>query len=181
MQPRLAVLSCLLVMAGGCSNSSQPAFEPTATVREIMNSIVDPSSDVLWDSVEVEATLAGTRKKAPGSDAEWNVLRQNAIALVEASNLLLIPGRRIAAPGDKAEDPRADRNPEEIQLLMTQDPASWTRFAHGLHDAAMESLNAIRAKDVQQLLNAGDVLDRACERCHEVYWYRVAPGRAGSR
>jgi hypothetical protein len=180
MRPHLAVLCCLFVLAGACSNLSQPAFEPTATVREVMNSIVDPSSDVLWDSVEVEATLAGTRKKAPNSDAEWNTLRQNAIALVEASNLLLIPGRHVAAPGDKAEDSRADRNPEEIQVLITQDPASWSRFAHGLHDAAMESLKAIRAKDVQQLLNAGDVLDQACERCHEVYWYRVAPGRAGS-
>lgn len=177
MRAQLVVLSCLFVLAGGCSNSSLPAFEPTATIREIMNSIVDPSSDILWDSVEVEATLAGTRSKAPASDAEWNTLRQNAIALVEASNLLLIPGRHIAAPGDKAEDPRADRNPEEIQLLMTQDPASWTRFAHGLHEAAMESLEAVRAKDVQRLLNAGDVLDQACERCHEVYWYRVAPGR----
>ena len=112
-------------MCGGCSNPSPPAFEPTATVREIMSAIVDPSADVLWDAVEVEATLAGTRKKAPATEEEWNLLGRHAIALVETSNLLLIPGRRVANPGDKAEDPRVDRNPEEIQLLMTQDPASW--------------------------------------------------------
>lgn len=174
---RLAV-ALALFLASGCANPATPAFRPTATVREIMNSIVDPGADGLWDAVEVVATLEGTTKKAPATDEEWSALRRHAVALTEASNLLLIPGRQIASPGAKAEDPRSDLNPEEVQVLMTQNPRAWARFADALHDAAIESLKAIDARDVPQLLNAGDVLDKACESCHQTYWYRPAPNHA---
>ena len=40
---------------------------------------------------------------------------------------------------------------------------------------ARDALKAIEARDVKGLLNAGDVLDQACETCHRKYWYRVAP------
>jgi hypothetical protein len=162
----------MTISAGGCSNPALPAFQPTATIREVMNSIVDPAADGLWDAVEIVATMAGTTKKAPSTDDEWNALRRHAIALAEASNLLLIPGRHVAQPGAQAGDPRADLHPEEIQVLMTQNPAAWARHASQLHDAALESLAAVDAKDVQQLLNAGDTLDKACESCHQTYWYR---------
>ena len=54
-----------------------------------MRSIVDPSSDALWDSVEIVATVEGTVHKMPKSDEEWAVLRRSAVTLVEAGNLLL--------------------------------------------------------------------------------------------
>jgi hypothetical protein len=168
----------LLILTSGCSNPARPAFKPTATVREIMGSVIDPAADGLWDAVETVATLEGTQKKAPATEDEWKALRRHAIALTEAGNLLLIPGRQIARPGAKAEDPRVDLNPEEVQTLMTQNPGSWARFAGQLHDAAMESVRAIDARDVEQLLNAGDVLDKACESCHQMYWYRPTPNRA---
>jgi hypothetical protein len=177
---RVGSLGCCLVglfLDTACSDPSRPAFKPTATVREIMNSIIDPAADGLWDSVEIVATRDGTQKKAPSTDDDWSALRRHAIAVTEASNLLLIPGRQVARPGATAEDPRSDLNPEEVQVLMTQNPTSWTRFANQLHDAALESLAAIDARDVQQLLNAGDVLDKACESCHQVYWYRPAQNR----
>lgn len=141
-----------------------------------MDSVVDPNADAIWDSVEIVATLEGTVEKAPKTDDDWKALRRQAISLAEASNLLLIPGRRIARPGEKAEDERVDLKPEEIEERIKQDPASWVTGAHALHDAVMESLKAIEARDVKALLNAGDVLDQSCETCHRRYWYRVAPG-----
>ena len=166
------------LVTAGCSRSSAPEYRPTATVREIMDSIVDPSADALWDSVEVVATLEGTVKKEPKTDEDWHALRRHAIALIEASNLLLMPNRLVAKPGEKAEDPRVDLHPEEIQTLIRQDPGTWNTVAHGLHDAAMQSLQATDAKDVTALLNAGDVLDQACESCHRRYWYRIQPSAA---
>ncbi len=48
----------LLVVAliAGCRAAPPPAppapeFRPTATVREVMGNMVDPSADVLWESV----------------------------------------------------------------------------------------------------------------------------------
>ncbi len=49
------VLTVVVLAAGGCSRreepSPQPQFRPTATVKDIMTSIVDPESDVLWNAV----------------------------------------------------------------------------------------------------------------------------------
>jgi len=170
-----AVLLCVSAMAT-CARSSSPEFQPTATVKDIMDSVVDPNADAIWDSVEIVATLQGIEEKAPRTDEDWKSLRRHAISLLEASNLLLVPGRRIAKPGETADDERVDLKPEEIEGRVRNDPGAWTTGAHGLHAATLESLQAIEARDVKALLNAGDVLDQACENCHRRYWYRVVPG-----
>ena len=176
MRHRVSRLAaCLLVSSAvaGCAGESVTEYKPTSTVREVMRSIVDPSSDALWDSVEIVATVEGTVHKMPKSDEEWAVLRRSAVTLVEAGNLLLIPGRLVARPGEQAGDPRSDLNPEEIDTKRRQAPGAWALRAHRLQDAAAESLQAIDAKDVTALLNAGETLDAACESCHREYWYRV--------
>jgi hypothetical protein len=170
-----ALLACCAFVASTCSRPSMPEFQPTATVKDIMDSVVDPNADFIWDSVEVVATLQGTEEKAPKTDEDWKALRRHAISLLEASNLLLVPGRRIARPGESAEDERVDLTPDEIEARVKEDPVAWTTSAHGLHAATLESLKAIEARDVKGLLNAGDVLDQSCETCHRRYWYRVSP------
>jgi plastocyanin len=143
-----------------------------------MDSLVDPNADGIWDSVEIVATLDGIEKKEPKTDDDWKALRRHAIALVEVGNLLVMPGRRIARPGEKADDARVDLHPEEIERRVADDPATWAHHAQGLHDAAMLSLDAIEKRDVAALLDAGDDLDTACENCHREYWYRDAPNGA---
>ena len=177
----LVLFASVLLISAGCSSESPPPdYRPTSTVKEIMDSVVDPAADALWDSVEVVATLEGTEHKAPKTDDDWKVLRRHAIALVEASNLLLIPGRHVAKPGEKAEDARVDLHPEEIEKLRADDPAAWTLRAHYLQDAAAESLKAIDARDVTGLMNSGETLDTACENCHRNYWYRTPPPDSAS-
>lgn len=173
---RVYVVALLLTLGlSACSSPAPTAYRLTATVKDLMDSIIDPSSDALWDSVEVIATLDGVEHKQPRTDEDWKVLRRHAVTLVEASNLLLIPGRHVAKPGEQAEDARVDLHPEEIEALRVKDPTAWATHAHGLYDAAMESLKAIDAKDVNALLAAGETLDASCESCHRAYWYRVAP------
>ncbi len=172
----VSLLAGVVCVGAACSRSPAPEFQPTATVKDIMDSVVDPNADAIWDSVEIVATLQGTEEKAPTTDEDWKNLRRHAISLLEASNLLLVPGRRVARPGEKAEDERVDLKPEEIEDRVKNDPRAWTNGAHELHAATLESLHAIEARDVKALLNAGDVLDQACETCHRRYWYRVVPG-----
>ena len=149
----------------------QPEFRTTATIKDIMDSVVDPGSDYIWDSVETIVSAKGVEEKFPRTDEEWKEVRRPAIMLLEATNLLLIPGRHVAKPGEKADDPKVELAPEKIEALINTDRASWTKFAGGLHDATMEAFKAIEAKDKQELLNAGDGLDNACEKCHLQYWY----------
>jgi hypothetical protein len=169
------VVICLALSVAGCSSQPQPEYRPSSTVKDIMDSVVDPSADALWDSVEVIATLEGTEHKTPKTDDDWKTLRRHAITLVEASNLLMIPGRHVARPGEKAEDARVDLHPEEIEALLVRDPAAWALRAHRLHDAATEALKAVDARDVAALMNSGETLDAACESCHRNYWYRTSP------
>jgi hypothetical protein len=172
----LMVFLLALLCAMACSRSAPTEYRPTSTIKEIMDSIVDPNADGIWDSMEVVATLEGTVEKMPTTDDDWKALRRHAVAVVEAANLLVMPGRHVAQPGQKAEDAHIDLGPEEIEALINQDRANWARLAFGLQDAGTQNVKAIDARDLKQLLEAGETLDTACENCHRKYWYRVDPG-----
>ena len=173
----LIAVSCLLASFEwtACSRPADPEFRLTATIKDIMDAVIDPNADALWDSVEIDATLQGVQRKQPTTDDDWKALKRHAIALSEASNLLLMDGRHVARPGEKAEDERVDLNPEEIEARINDDRASWVKFAHGFQEASMANIQAIEARDLNKFLDAGDTLDKACESCHRKYWYRVAP------
>jgi len=175
---KYSILGFVLFLAG-CNASqpqsqatpAQPEYRTTATVKDIMDALVDPGSDYIWDSVETVVSAKGTEEKAPHTDEDWKQVRNHAIMLLEATNLLQIPGRHVAKPGEKAEDPKVELSPDQIEESINKDRASWIKYAHGLHDATMEAFKAIEAKDTEGLLNAGDGIDNACEKCHLQYWY----------
>jgi len=150
---------------------AQPEFKPTSTIREIMQSMVAPQADALWNAVSISITDKGLEEKAPETDEEWAAIRRQAVTLTEATNLILMSGRRVAKPGERAEDPAVQLSPEQIEALITEDKESWTNFSHGLHDAVMVVVEAIDAKNAEALSNAGDGIEKACEACHLKYWY----------
>jgi len=161
-----------LVLVGACEVRQPPVeYRPTTTVKDIMDSIVDPSADVLWESVVTIISAAGTEERRPHTDEEWLNVRRHAVQLIEATNLLLIPDRHVARTGEKAENPKVELGPEEIERLINGDRQAWTNFARGLHDAAVPALTAIDAKNAEGLLEAGGKIDMACESCHLKYWY----------
>src|SRR6185295_613110 len=149
----------------------QPLYTTTATIKDLMDSVVDPGSDYIWDSVETIVSAKGVEEKFPRTDEEWKQVRRHAIMLIEATNLLQMPGRHVAKPGEKAEDPKVELGPEQIEDLIAKDRASWIKHAGALHDATLLSLNAIDAKDPEKLLDVGNAIDEACEMCHLQYWY----------
>jgi hypothetical protein len=143
---------------------------PTATIKDLMEAIVDPSADVVWDSV---ATIVGgtTEDRKPSTDAEWAQVRQGAIRLVEASNLLLMPGRHMAPHGVKSETPGVELEPEEMEALVNKDRNAWDARVRAFRDVSVEVLQAIDAKDADKLFDVGGRLDTTCESCHRQYWY----------
>jgi hypothetical protein len=130
---RFTITSALIavVLAAACTRREErphePAFRPTATVKDIMTSIVDPESDVIWNSVATIVSLTGTEERAPQTDEEWAAVRRSAVQLVEATNLLRIPGRLVAKPGEKSENPRIELQPETIQRMIAEDPPDGAR------------------------------------------------------
>ena len=171
------VLSLSLFVAIGACSSRAPAslvpapqqFPVTATIQDLMQGQIDPSADALWDAVAIIESPTGTEDRHPRTNAEWRAVRTHAITLIEATNLLSMPGRRIKdgdAPAGQGELP-----PAEIQRRIAVSHDSFVRFARLLQVAGRRALTAIDARDVQGLMDAGGLIDQACEACHLTYWY----------
>lgn len=175
--PRVPVSAAALIALTLCAVACGGAADPRAarTVREMMVSVVDPAADAIWGSVEVVVTYDGKVEKQPRTDEEWRALREHAVTLREAGELLLKPGLRVAKAGESAGDPRVDRPPAEIEAQIRQAPALWAAHARTLQAAATTTLQAVESKSVKALVDAGEVLDQACEACHQTYWYRPSP------
>ena len=148
-----------------------PEYVPTATVKDLMQSVVDPNADVVWLAVTTVQSAKGTIETRPKNDEEWTKVRHGAIALTEASNLLMVPGRHVARPGEKSDTPGVELEPSEMEALITKDLGAWRKRAHGLHEAGVAALQAIDAKDADKLFEVGEQIERACEGCHSQYWY----------
>jgi cytochrome c556 len=154
--------------AAPTATSADPS-QPALTIQELMDARIDPSADVLWDSVAFIASAKGEEDRRPRTPAEWDTVRQSALALIAAVNDLSMPGRRVASI-DKEPGP-GELRASEIQRLIDANPHAFARHARVLESAAKKALTAIDAKDADALMSAGGVIDEACEACHLIYWY----------
>jgi hypothetical protein len=188
------LFTVLLSLSSGCGGEKpappqesrpeprQPEYNPTATIKDLMLALIDPSADVVWGAVQTVVTLKGTENKFPRNDEEWTEVRRGALRLSEATNLLMMPGRRVARPGEKSEAPGIELEPEQMDELLAKDREGWNRRAKQLHDATLEALRAIDAKDAPALMEIGERIEAACENCHTAYWYpnqKLPPGYEG--
>jgi hypothetical protein len=175
----LVLIVCGAVVAASCQ-SNQPQPEPavasppyssTATIKDIMLHIVDPAGDMVWDAVSTVIDKKGQHETIPRTDEDWFKVRSGVITLIEASNLLMVPGRAMARPGEKSEAPGVELEPAEMEVLLDKDREGWNQRARDLHNISVKVLDVVEAKDAQKLFDIGEDLDRACENCHRAYWY----------
>jgi len=178
------LLAGLLAVLGSSCTAPQPQAEPqpdyrlTATIKDIMDSMVDPAADYVWESVKTTITEKAVEEKRPRTDKDWAEVRRHAIMLLEATNLLVMPGRKVAPSGQKSENPNIELEPAQIEVRINQDRKSWIELSHALHDTIVPVLKAIDNKNAEELQDSGDAIDRACENCHLKYWY---PNETGPR
>jgi hypothetical protein len=143
---RVQVLT-LAACAGlsACSGSAPPdggsPYKPIASVDQIMDAIVVPSSQAIFDAVVYSN---GALIAAPRSDDDWHALQMHALAVAEAANLLMMP-------------PRA------------KDSGAWMKMAADMNDQAVVSAGAAERKDLDALLKAGSDLYNSCTACHKRY------------
>jgi hypothetical protein len=172
----------LPVFIGTVALAQQPATQklaPVGSILEIMLGVVDPTADFIFESVSVVVTAGGSKETQPRTEEEWLAVRNNALILAEAGNLLKIP--RPVAPtraikGVAFEPPGPDDlSPPQIEALLKQNRTPFDNFAQKLTDAALVALRAVDDRSVEGLYEAGDVIDQACESCHMAYWYPPKP------
>jgi len=132
----------IVMGARNAGNASTAA--PVASVKQIMQGIVTPSSNAIYNAVSTTVTQKGTEEVFPKNDREWSVVGSHAVALVEAANLMKVKER-------------------------ARDSGDWMRMSDAMSTAAMQSYRAAEKKDTEALLASGETLNNSCDSCHRNY------------
>ena len=127
----------------GCSPKA-PQTNSSLSLKQVMEWVIDPNADVIWDSVKSISNAQGATEIYPRTDAQWEAVRNSAATLVEAGNLLMIEGR-------------------------AKDNKQWMDFANQLSKASELVLKATQDKDKDALFDAGGNIYNACKACHDRY------------
>jgi hypothetical protein len=114
-------------------------FVPLVTIRELMERTITPATNILWNAFE-----------PPATDEQWQALEEAAVTLLVAANVNSLGGTG-------ARDNEWVREP------------AWREFNRVMIEAGKQSLAAIRERDHDALLAAGDVLYPPCEGCHQQF------------
>ena len=133
-----------IALAAGCGGPAPVPFKPVADTKVLMQSVVEPSAEVVWDAVGTIISLEGREEIRPESQEDWDTVRHNAVTLAEAGNLLMMT-------------PRA------------KDGADWMTFSGMLVDKGAEAIRAAEARDPEKLFSAGANIYDACSSCHAKY------------
>jgi hypothetical protein len=134
----------------GCGAAPKPAAPPASAVppvlslKQLMEWVIDPAADAVWDSVKTIVTEQDTKEIAPQTQEQWDAVRNGAAMLVESSNLLMT-------------QPRA------------RDQGEWIAAARRLAGAAEKALRAAESKDAAGVFAAGGEIYDACSACHRRY------------
>jgi hypothetical protein len=158
MYPRpvriLSLMATLAVTAGaawsfGCRAAPPVPFKPIADNKLLMQSVIDPNADVIWESVKTIITAQGTEEIRPRTEEEWTAVRNSAITLAESGNLLMMVPR--AKDGDE-----------------------WMKRAQELIDTSQAAIRAVEAKNADRLFTVGGEIYESCSNCHQKYMDVIA-------
>jgi hypothetical protein len=148
-------------------------MKPVVSVKELMEYMIDPASDYVFDAISIQVDKKGAVQHAPKTDEDWEKLRIGAVTMAEGVYLLKVP-RPFAPPGDEnnSSGPDAEElSPSQIEAKVKADPVEWNARIEALRNVGLQVLDIVKNKDVNQLWDASDNLDTACENCHVDYWY----------
>jgi hypothetical protein len=160
--------SSSLAIAQQKTGSDRPVH---TTIRDLMQSIIDPSADALWNAVGTVVDKEGIHELLPKTPEDWSDVRHAAVRIIEGSNLLMVPGREAAPAGAKSEAEGVELEPPQITALVKKNRKSFVSFAKALQALGAEAMRASDAKDVVLLMDIGARMESVCEGCHQTFWY----------
>jgi hypothetical protein len=166
------------------------------SVKELMQYMLDPVADNIFDAVSTDIGPKGIIEHRPTTTDDWEKVKTGAISLIEGFYLLKIP-RPFAPAGDVNNSVGPDApelSPKQIKEMVEKDPVTWNAKIEALRNVGLEVLEIVNhvgskpilfpnpfeevhgpkigsQKDVDDLFQAAEDLDEACEACHLTYWY----------
>jgi len=140
------VVAGCLGMLVGCAPEKPAAtpFEPVLELHDLMASVLDPATDVIWGAAGAVITEAGEQDLAPVDDAGWQAVYDAAAIVTETGNLLMLPGR-------------------------AEDQQDWMEYSAALIASGKEAMAAAKAKDADAVFDVGGKLYLVCVACHQSY------------
>ena len=141
----LILAASVSVLASACTSApAPPPIKPVADNKLLMQAVVDPMADVVWDSVKTINTAKRKDDIRPRTEEEWTAVRNAAVALTESGNLLMLV-------------PRA------------KDGGEWMKRSQELINTGEAAIRAIDAKNADRLFTVGGDIYEACSSCHRQY------------
>src|SRR5262245_54272093 len=180
----LLLAQCLLLVqctsgpapAAATTSSTPSPFTPVLTVKELMEHIVDPTADWIFDAAVINVTTKGVEEIVPKTDEDWLHVERGAMILAEASNLLKMQ-RAMAPPGTagatplRPDEPAPELSPKEIEAKVNANRDLGNKHADELRTVALAAQAIVKKRDVDGLFKIGSDIDRTCENCHLEFWY----------
>jgi hypothetical protein len=152
------------VPAKAKASPALPSRNP-ATLAQLMKGILYPNSNVIFFAqgdnpadVPPAKDPATAVNPLASSYGKWEAVENSSLALVEAANLLTVPGRKCSNG-----------------LPVPVANADWPKLVQGLRDAGMTAYKAAQSKNQDKILDAADVMTTACANCHDKYREKPAP------
>ena len=143
---RRALTLCLAGLLAACQDAPEAVpYEPVTDMAGLMEHVLEPAADVLWDSAGSIITADGEQFLAPTTDEGWLAVLNQATVIAEAGNTLMLP-------------------------IYRQDEGAWMEFSKGLTAAGRVAMEAARQQDDDALFQAGARLYSVCVACHQMYW-----------
>jgi hypothetical protein len=171
MHRTVLTLSLMLAVYGlslmAQTPSTNAAQEVHADLNQLMRGVLYPAANVVFFAqAENPADVKPNTGQDPSMSTDpltstfggWQAIENASLALVESTNLLLIPGR-ICSNGAPAP---------------TKDPA-WATFVQEVRDAGMKAYKAAQAKDQDKMIDISETLSAACAGCHRKWRDRRTP------
>jgi len=142
-----------------------------SSIKEIMELIIDPSANGIWQAVATVVDREGIHELSPKTQREWLDMRRAAVLIMEGGNLLLMPDRDAAPVGTKSKTPGVELEPAQISAVIKRNRKSFEEFAESLRNLGLEALRASDDKNAALLLKIGDRMQPVCAGCHQTFWY----------
>lgn len=138
-----------------------------ANLNQLMRGTLYPESNVVFAAQDVNPSDVPHAKDPnmatdllTSSFGKWEAVENSALAIAEVANLLSVPGRKCS-------------NGVDVPVQN----ADWIKFVQQLRDAGMTAYAAAQTKNQDKVIDATDVLTKACQGCHSRYRER----RGGER
>src|SRR5579862_5656318 len=126
---KIVLVAAGLALTGlaGCQKPPLPAPPPppyntTIGLHDLMEHVIDPSTDVVWAASGVMVDFQGEHDLSPKTPEAWAKVHDAAAVVAESGNLLLLPGR-------------------------LRDGKTWLRQAGKLSTLGLEAMKAADTKD----------------------------------